>query len=106
MRSGMKGTATYFHGYEQYEGQLEVTPAGVSFAKKKTNRAGTFAAFGLLGLMFTSKYEKLLEIPRADVTAVGATPDGQRLQLLTRNGPMIFAVGNVNEWLAYMTSPA
>src|SRR5437879_1900198 len=100
----MKGSATYFHGYEQYEGELEVTPAGVTFAKKKSNRAGTFAAFGLLGLMFSSKYEKLLEIPRADVTGVGATADGGRLQVTTKNGAMIFAVGDVKAWLAYMVS--
>ena len=98
-----KERAWYLNGYEAYEGELELRGDLLLFNRKKANRVGTFAAFGLLGLALTNPYTTFITIPRQEIR--GAYPSAANFSefavYTTRGQMLVFTVGAQNRdwWL-------
>jgi hypothetical protein len=98
----MRTTATYSKQYENQQGELELSATQLIFFRPKANRSGTFASFGLLGLLFSSKWEEMLAIPRADITSASIDQQ-QRLVLKTPSGEVIFQVEGPQQWVSALS---
>ncbi|MEO8551355.1 MAG: hypothetical protein ABI678_15335 [Kofleriaceae bacterium] len=99
----MNERAWFQNGYEQCEGELELRIDALLFNRKKNNRAGTFAAFGLLGLALTNAYEHWITIPRYEIRGGYPSPTSDRefAVYTTRGTMLVFVVGaqNRHAWL-------
>jgi len=96
----MKDVAWYLNGYEQHEGELELRPDMLLFNRKKGGRAGTFAAFGVVGLLLTSPYEPFMAIHRAEIQGAYPSPTNpNEFAVYTARGILVFTVHNRAPWL-------
>jgi hypothetical protein len=99
----VKEAAWHTNGYEQYEGELELRPDALLFNRKKGNRVGTFAAFGLLGLALSNAYEPFMTIPRHEIRGTYPSPTSptEFAVYTTRGTMLVFNVGAQNRgaWL-------
>jgi hypothetical protein len=96
----MKEPAWYLAGYETHEGQLELLPDALVFSRKKDGRAGTFAAFGLLGLALSDPYEQMMTIPRAEIRGTYPSPNNpNEFAVYTIRGMLVFNTQNREPWL-------
>ena|SRR6185312_6698728 len=101
--------AWHLNGYEMHEGQLELRGDALRFNRKKGNRLGTFAVFGLLGLAFTSPYAPFITVPRHVIC--GAHPssiNATEFAVYTTSGAMlVFVVAAQNRaaWLRALAAP-
>jgi hypothetical protein len=96
----MKAPATHVTGYEKIEGQLELRRDQLRFNRRKDGRSGSFAAFGLLGLLLSSKYEQYISIPRGDIVGVEPSASNpEELAVTTSRGTMVFLVADREPWL-------
>jgi hypothetical protein len=97
----MQEPAWYLAGYESHEGQLELRPDALLFNRKKSNRVGTFAAFGLLGLALSNAFEPMMTIPRAEIQGAYPSPNNpNELAVYTSRGMLVFSVQNRQAWLS------
>lgn len=98
-----KERAWYLNGYEAYEGELEIRDDVLLFNRKKANRAGVFAAFGLLGLALTSPYTTFITVPLQDIRGAypSETSSTEFAVYTTRGSMLVFNVGAQNRdwWL-------
>jgi hypothetical protein len=96
----MKEPAWYLAGYETHEGQLELLPQALVFSRKKNNRAGTFAAFGLLGLALSNPYEQMMAVPRSEIQGAYPSPNNpNEFAVYTVRGMLVFNTQNRAQWL-------
>jgi hypothetical protein len=96
----MKEAAWYLNGYERHEGQLELLPDMLIFSTKKNNRAGTFAAFGLLGLALSNAFEEMMRVPRAEIRGSYPSPnDPNEFAVYTTRGMLVFWMTNREPWI-------
>jgi hypothetical protein len=99
----MKEPAWYTNGYEQLQGELELRDNALLFNRKKGNRVGTFAAFGLIGLALSNPYELFMTIPRHEIRGTYPSPTSptEFAVYTTRGTMLVFNVGapNRNWWL-------
>jgi len=101
--------AWHVNGYEVYEGELELRADALRFNRKKGNRLGTFAVFGLLGLAFTSPYATFITVPRHEICgAHPSTINPSELAVYTTRGAMlvfVVAVQNRDWWVRNLAAP-
>jgi hypothetical protein len=93
--------AWHVNGHELYEGELELRVDALRFNRKKGNRLGTFAVFGLLGLAFTSPCATFITVPRYEICgACPSTINPNELAVYATRGAMfVFVVAPQNrDW--------
>ncbi|MEP6865388.1 MAG: hypothetical protein ABJE66_32515 [Deltaproteobacteria bacterium] len=100
--------AWHLTGYESYEGELELVGDALRFNRKKGNRLGTFAVFGLLGLALTSPYATFVTVPRYEICGVhpSSLSPTEFAVYTTRGAMLVFVVAAQNRdwWLRALSA--